>query len=298
MIDDGKLREHLADTWGLTKATVEVHNGGMNSATWFVSEGAERWVAKAVVPASRRSFTAGLTVAAALDDAGIPAGKPVATRLGDVVADVDGIPLALLTWVPGEELSGTDPGDQSLIGVTLARAHRSLRDLSVPSAERFHWVDPQREHLSIRPWVREAVVAAVTAYDHLDPRTLSWGLLHTDPAPEAFRFDRARGACGLIDWGTAMTGPLMYDLASAVMYAGGPDRAGSLIGSYLEQEVVPRAEVERAMSVMLRFRWAVQADYFARRIATDDLTGIDSAAGNEEGLAHAYAWFSRPDAMP
>jgi len=210
MISDAQLRTALADSWGLAEATVEVHNGGMNSATWLVSGGRERWVAKAVVPASRRSFAAGLTVAAALEDAGIPAGAPVATRHGDFVVEVDGIPLALLTWVPGEELSGTDPGDQELIGVTLARVHRTLLDVSVSHTEQFHWVDLQSDHLGIRPWVRAAVAAAVAAYDQLDPRTLSWGLLHTDPAPEAFRLNRVLGACGLIDWSTAMKGPLLY----------------------------------------------------------------------------------------
>jgi Ser/Thr protein kinase RdoA (MazF antagonist) len=294
MISDGKLRHHLADSWGLAQPTVEVHNGGMNSATWFVSAGRERWVAKAVVPAARRSFAAGLAVAAALENAGIPAGAPVPAGHGDFVVDVDGIPLALLTWVAGEELSGADPGDQRLIGVTLARMHRALRTVSVPEAERFHWLDPQGEHLGIRPWVRGAVAAAVAAYDRLDPRTLSWGLLHTDPAPEAFRLPRGAGICGLIDWSTAMSGPLLYDLASAVMYAGGPQHAGSLIEPYLEQGVVPWAEAERAMPVMLQFRWAVQADYFARRIATGDLTGIDSAAENEKGLADAHAWFGYP----
>jgi len=48
---------------------------------------------------------------------------------------------------------------------------------------------------------------------------------------------------------------------------------------------------------MLRFRWAVQADYFARRIATGDLTGIESAAENESGLADAHAWLGRLDGM-
>jgi hypothetical protein len=34
---------------------------------------------------------------------------------------------------------------------------------------------------------------------------------------------------------------------------------------------------------------AVQADYFAARIATHDLTGIAGAAGNQRGLADAEA---------
>ncbi|MDR7276237.1 phosphotransferase enzyme family protein [Catenuloplanes atrovinosus] len=284
MIGDVRLRTRLAEAWGLTGATVEVHNGGINSATWFVADRGERWVAKAVAPGARRSFAGGLTVATALDAAGIPAGAPVPARDGDLVVDVDGIPLALLTWVDGEEAD-----DRRLIGTTLGRVHRTLRDVPMPDAERFHWVDPRADHLGLRPWVRPAVSAAVEAYDRLGPETLTWGLLHTDPNPDAFRVDRARGVCGVIDWSVAMTGPLLYDLASAVMYAGGPEHARDLIESYHAERVVPRAEVDRALGTMLRFRWAVQADYFARRIAGDDLTG---GADNERGLADAGAWFS------
>jgi homoserine kinase type II len=35
---------------------------------------------------------------------------------------------------------------------------------------------------------------------------------------------------------------------------------------------------------MLKFRWAVQANYFAWRIAENNLTGISGPQGNEEGL--------------
>ena len=45
---------------------------------------------------------------------------------------------------------------------------------------------------------------------------------------------------------------------------------------------------------MLRFRFAVQADYFARRIAANDLTGIDGPAGNERGLADAWRLLGFP----
>jgi homoserine kinase type II len=106
--------------------------------------------------------------------------------------------------------------------------------------------------------------------------------------------DRSKGVCGLIDWSTAMTGPLLYDLASAVMYVGGPERAEPLVQAYLEQAALPRAEVERGLLVMLRFRGAVQADYFAHRIATDDLTGIASAGENEVGLEHARGMLTGP----
>jgi hypothetical protein len=47
------------------------------------------------------------------------------------------------------------------------------------------------------------------------------------------------------------------------------------------------AEIGRGLAGTLRFRYAVQADYFAGRVARDYLTGIADAYGNEEGLEHA-----------
>lgn len=214
------------------------------------------------------------------------------TRQGQIVADVDGIPLALLRWVDGEELSGRTPEDQRVMGRTLGRVHRMLRGVSVAHADRFHWLDLQAAHLAVRPWIRPSVAAAVAAFEALNPSTLTWGLLHTDPAPEAFRLDRPTGACGLIDWSVAVDGPLLYDLASATMYVGGPRHAERLIEAYLTSRTVTRAEVEHGLSTMLRFRWAVQADYFARRLAAGDLTGISGDEENEKGLADARRWLS------
>ncbi|MFF0656664.1 phosphotransferase enzyme family protein [Micromonospora tulbaghiae] len=293
MISDGNLRACIAAHWGLADATVQVHNGGMNSATWFVSEGGERWVAKAVAPGSRRSFIGGLQVAAHVEAAGVPAGTPAVTRHGSLVADVDGVPLGLLNWVAGTGLRGGNPDEQRLIGATLARVHAALSGVTIKDADRFHWVETQAPHLAVRPWVRASVAAALAGYEALDAGSLSWGLLHTDSAPEAFRLDRMTGECGLIDWSIAMNGPLLYDLASAVMYVGGIDQADHLVEAYLESKTMTRAEVEYGLPTMLRFRWAVQADYFAHRLVTDDLTGVTSASDNEMGLENARRWLGR-----
>jgi homoserine kinase type II len=222
-----------------------------------------------------------------LQRAGIPAGAPVPTIDGECVVDVAGYPLALLTWVAGNALTGADGRQQRLIGTMLARVHRVLATESVAGAQRFHWVDPAAAHLAVRAWVRPAVAAAVEAVEVLNVDTLSWGLLHSDPAPEAFRLDPATGVCGVIDWSVGLAGPLLYDLASAVMYVGGADRAGELVEAYLREAVPTRSEVERGLLPMLRFRWAVQADYFARRIMDHDLTGISGSSDNEDGLEHA-----------
>lgn len=239
----------------------------MGSATWFVDHGGDRWVAKAVAPVAGSQFAGGLAIAQRLEHAGIPAGAPVPASDGKLIVNVDDDWLALLTWVPGRPLTGRSRAEQDLIGMTLARVHQALAGQTVEAAQRFHWVDPGADHLSLRPWLRPAITSALGALDAADPDSMPWGLLHADPAPGAFRLDPATGRCGIIDWSYALRGPLLYDLASAVMYAGGPGHAGDLIEAYLRAGLLGRTEVRDGLAPMLRFRWAVQANYFAWRIA-------------------------------
>jgi Ser/Thr protein kinase RdoA (MazF antagonist) len=184
------------------------------------------------------------------------------------------------------------------MGRTLARVHRALIGVEIPDAEPFHRLDPSAPHLAARSWLRPAVAEALGEWERIPPDSLSWSLLHTDPAPEAFLLDATSGVCGLIDWDTGMIGPLMYDVASAVMYLGGPGRSRPFVSAYLAEGTIGGPQLERSLAPMLRFRWAVQADYFARRIAMDDLTGIDGPAGNEKGLEDARRGLSRPVREP
>ena len=287
MITEPVLLSCLSRHWGLNNVQVTVHDGGMGSQTWFVGLGDRRWVAKAVAPGDGRPLAGGLAIAGRLDQAGIPAGAPVPAAGGHLAVDVGEAWLALLTWVPGHALAGRDDAEQDLIGRTLAGVHRVLMDHEVPDAQRFHWVDSDADYLALRPWLRPAIAAALDALDAARPDAMTWGLLHADPAPEAFRLDPATGRCGVIDWSYALYGPLLYDLASAVMYVGGPGHGQALVRSYQEECILTVAEIEHGMAPMLRFRWAVQADYFAWRIAGNNLTGISGPQENEKGLEDA-----------
>ena len=287
MITERALASCLTRYWGLASAEVTAHDGGMGSKTWFVDLGDRRWVAKAVAPRDRSQFAWGMAIARRLEQAGIPAGAPVPAAGGQLAVDAGDAWLALLTWVPGQALTGGDAAEQDLIGKTLARVHQALAGYEVDQAQRFHWVDPDAGHLSLRPWLRPAITAALDALHAAGPDRMSWGLLHADPAPEAFRLEPATGRCGVIDWSHALRGPLLYDLASAVMYAGGPDRAKTLVRAYLDQGILQAAEVRCGLTTMLQFRWAVQADYFAWRITNNDLTGINGPQDNEKGLEDA-----------
>lgn len=275
------MLDELLDRHWNVRGRLSRLDGGMNSRTWLVETASgERLVAKSVPADRAHALSAGLAVAAYLDAAGIPTGAPLPTVDGARTARYrDGV-VALLRWVPGEPLTGV-AAEQPLLGATLGGVHRVLRGAPLPG-QPFDWLDPAAPHLDVEPWVRAAVAGALAAYRELP--SLTTGLLHSDPAPEAFRYDGA--VCGLIDWSAAIRGPLLYDVASAVMYVGGPDRAGPLLAGYTGTGALPAGELDH-LPVLLRLRWAVQADYFARRTARDDLTGIDGPAGNATGLADA-----------
>lgn len=288
MVTAEQVRSALRTSWLPSVDGCVPLSGGMNSATWQVQAGDERFVAK-VVPAGQRSqFEAGLAVAERLDAARISAGAPVRAADGALSVAVEDGRLALLRWVPGRELDRRDPIDQQFWGDALAAVHRALAGFTHPGLTPFHSVRPDRPHLAVEPWVRPAVASAVAAVSRLRVTDqLTYGVLHGDPSPTEFRLDIDTGRVGLLDWGSVGSGPLTYDLASAVMYAGGLDEAGDLLDGYLSTGVLHPDECDAALPTMLRFRWAVQADYFAYRISVGDMTGISSEDENWQGLHHA-----------
>jgi homoserine kinase type II len=194
--------------------------------------------------------------------------------------------------VPGRPLVRDDPLDQNWWGDALGTAHRRLAGFSHPGLSRFQLLRSDGPHLAVEDWVRPAVADAMAAMARLTVTDqLTYGTSHGDPSPDAFRFDLDTGHTGIIDWGSAGTGPLMYDVASAVMYAGGPEAAGDLVEAYLSAGPVGRDELEATLPTMLRFRYAVQASYFAHRLYTDDRRGIAGPEENLKGLHDARDLF-------
>ncbi|RKN10534.1 serine kinase [Streptomyces radicis] len=267
----------------------------MNSRTFTVREGGARWVAKAVPLDAPHlaAFRVGLPLAVRVAAAGIPTGAPVAAFGGDLSVDVDGHAVALLRWLGGEELTGEGERDLVDMGATLGRVHAVLRGAAVAPAPLGHPADSE-DVLALRPWIRPALDGVMKRLAALDPATLTWGPVHGDPAPEAFRRDQATGVCGLIDWGAAGCWPLMYDVASAVLYGGGPERAEPLLRAYLREGVLAAEEVERALMPLLDFRYAIHAAYYAGRILRGDRTGSVDPGKNEAELEEARRWLEGP----
>ena len=264
---DEQLARDAVTAW-IPGAILTTIDAAMNSMTWLVEAPDERYVLKI----TDRAGAPGLRAAACLDRRGIEAGAParVRWRQGRVVA--------LLRYVDGAPLG---EADAQRIGSALGVVHRALRDVRPPrTIDRWpwRWLDPAEIR---EPDLRAAAADAIDRANALAP-SVTHGFLHGDPAPEAF-IGRKDGSTGLIDWGASVHGPLLYDVASAAMYAG-PD----ILAGYAETG--PLSAVELAHTTAFRaFRWAVQAWYFSGRLARDDRTGIADPSENAKGLADARA---------
>lgn len=269
--------------WGMRGAAVEPLGGGMNSETWLVRHQGRTYVAKLVPPSGAADLRAGCRTARDLANAGLVTGPPVPTTDGRLLlSDPD---LALLEHVPGRELDGDTSEEQERIARILARVHGAGGPVTGPNLNAFavDWLDPALPGVEDHPWVGRAIreVRAETA-----GLAVTWSLLHGDPAPEAFVHDDATGTTGLIDWAGARRGPVLYDVASAVMYLGGPQHATAFVDAYRRAGPLAVAELD-LLDSFRRFRWAVQAAYFAARLAARDLTGIADQSHNEKGLVDA-----------
>lgn len=285
-MDEGSVLQQLDARWALRGVVLRRLHGGMNSLAYAVGPSIDRptHVAKWVTPELADGLLAGCETAAALAAHGLTTGEPVRTHDGELTASADGGTLALLRYVGGRVLSGHDDHERWLIGETLARVHTATK--SAPRRGGFDgWLSPDPQAEALVPWLAGALSQVRSERDALP--ALTWATLHTDPAPEAFLLDEAIGRVGVIDWAGSRLGPVLYDVASAVMYLGGLDASSAFLSAYEAGDVLAAGELGH-LDALRRFRWGVQASYFAGPLAADDQTGLDEDPdGNERGLEDA-----------
>lgn len=275
----------LAASWSAQPGSIQPLTGGMNSRTWRLRVNGHPAVAKWVPAEGVDGLLSGIAAVQALSAAPVRLPRPVRTATGAEWIECAGGALTVMEWVAGRPATAADQG---LIGTTLAAVHRAgAAPADGPAEPFFDWLAEAAERGFGTTWVQPAVRQVLGEFAALPP--LTPGIVHTDPAPEAFLVP-AEGTgepIGLIDWAGATRGPLLYDVASAVMYLGGPDRAGPFLTAYLADPPLPGTEVADHLEVLVRYRWAVQAAYFAVRLDRDDRTGIADWEGNVEGLEAA-----------
>lgn len=276
------LPDWVETGWGRAVRSISPSKAGMNSHTAVVELDLGRFAAKWVRRSGTAALDAGSGIARQLSRDGLATGDPLMTSAGGLSHPSAGGSLALLRYVSGHALTGTSAREQEMMANTLAEVH------AVRSETR---TEPFMADLSdlvydVEPWIRPSVCAVLA--EHAQLPALTWGILHADPAPEAFRYDEQDGQIGLIDWSGATEGPILYDLASALMYLGGRSKAAAFWTGYLASSPAPETELIDHIAAFSRLRAAVQAAYFSMRVATADPTGIADQAENAKGLGNAY----------
>jgi homoserine kinase type II len=240
----------------------------------------DQFVVKWAPAASRRGFEAGLCAAEHVD-ASVCAGRPVRAADGALTTGAgDGV-LALLRLVPGRPLRAEDPLDQSWWGGALGAAHRSLRRFVHPDLAKFQaaTAPAAAPHLAMEPWLGPAVAdTAAVVRRIMVTDQLTYGVRHGRPAATRFRLDSATGRVGLVGWADAGTGPLVYDLAHAVLCAEGTGTGtGALVEAYVRAGPVPADECAAVLPPMLALRAAAHAAVVAARIHAGGGTPRDHA---------------------
>lgn len=233
------------------------------------------------VRGSGDGLAAGCAAARRLAQHGLLTGAPFTTVTGALVHTTADGAVALLRFAAGDALTPGDPQDQRDMARTLAAVHAaapirsSASFLSEATAGIVH---------DVEPWIRPSVQWVLTEYSNLPE--LTWSLLHADPSPDAF-LRQSDGRVALIDWTATTDGPVLYDVASALMYLGGRQHADPFWDTYLSCSPAPAGELIEHIGTFTRYRAAVQAAYFSLRIGTQDRTGIDHDAENWKGLRDA-----------
>ncbi|WP_127547489.1 phosphotransferase enzyme family protein [Actinoplanes sp. OR16] len=266
MPDDELLRSTLREQWHLIPSKITERPKSVMSRGWDVTAATGRYVARLAESGARQPMEAGLVAAEHLRLRRIDAGEPIRTLAGALTVDTADGALAVQRRLPGRHLDGRDPVDQQWWGERLGVVHKALQGFRHAGLRPWQLPDPDAPHLDTEPWLRGTVTAAVAAATRLTVTDrLTYGTLHGDPGADVFVLDPATGRSGVLHYGACGTGPLVYDVAAAVADAGGPEHAGELLDGYLAAGPVRHDELDAALPVLLRLRWAVQAERAARR---------------------------------
>lgn len=288
--DEDILLADLADfvprVWNLDELELTRLGGGMTSWTGLVQGTDSSAVLKCVDASLVGDLERGAVTAKHLATFGLTTGTPWRTREGDLAARRPWGAAILMDRVTGRELTSRSD-DQERMAAALAKVHSipmdELHTLFMPDLGS----DARLADLGV--WILPAIHNAVSSFHELDT---PWGLVNTDPSLDSFLLDEATGTVGIIDWAGSGPGPVLYDVASAVMYLGGPHHSQPFLTAYQELSPLEPNLIDQQLDTLRRLRAAVQADYFGRRIINSDMTGIEDPSENQRGLDDARSLFN------
>ena len=202
-----------------TLADLQGISAGIENTNYFVFTTAGRYVLTLFEKLTATELPFYLGLMAHLADHGIPSARPLPNRSGNLLGELNGKPAALVSFLPGRDVSEPQAVHCAAVGTMLARIHlagqsygtrmdnpRGLKWWRKVMPELLRFLEPDEAQL-LRS---EVDFQSRVSFDSL-PR----GAVHADLFRDNVLFEGTR-ISGVIDFYFACTDVLLYDVAICV----------------------------------------------------------------------------------
>lgn len=244
-----------------TLVSLEGIPAGIENTNYFVTTTAGRYVLTLFEKLQHHELPFYLKLMAHLSERGVPCPRPVVDRKDELFGALNGKPAALVSFLPGKDLTHPGPGHCAQVGALLADMHRAGKTYRLrmenPRGPKW-WRAVMPEILPFLSADEAALLREEVRFQSLQRRSeLPRGVVHADLFRDNVLFEHDRIA-GVIDFYFACTDTLLYDVAVAVndwcIEPGGqldPGRTASLLENYRQRRAFTDPE-RAAWPAMLR----------------------------------------------
>jgi homoserine kinase type II len=192
---------------------------GIENTNYFVTTTHGRYVLTLFEKLQPHELPFYLNLMAHLSSHGVPCPRPIANLDNELLGVLNGKPAALVSFLPGKDLTDPQPDHCALVGDLLADMHLAgktyrLRMENPRGAKWWRAVMP--EIIPFLPAEETALLRDEVRFQSLQRRSdLPRGVVHADLFRDNVLFEGDRIA-GVIDFYFACTDTLLYDIAIAV----------------------------------------------------------------------------------
>ena len=244
-----------------TLVALEGISAGIENTNYFVTTTTGRYVLTLFEKLRDHELPFYLNLMAHLAHAGVPCPEPVANRQDALFGALNGKPAALVSFLPGRDLSDPLPEHCAQVGAVLADMHLAGSSYRLQMANPrgpAWWRAVMPEILPFLPADEARLLREEVRHQSLQRRpNLPRGVIHADLFRDNVLFENGRLA-GIIDFYFACVDALLFDVAVAVndwcIEKNGrlnPERTAALLKAYGARRSVTSAEVA-AWPAMLR----------------------------------------------
>ncbi|HET6493259.1 MAG TPA: homoserine kinase, partial [Burkholderiales bacterium] len=192
---------------------------GIENTNYFVTTTHGRYVLTLFEKLQPHELPFYLNLMAHLSSHGVPCPRPIANLDNELLGVLNGKPAALVSFLPGKDLTDPQPDHCALVGDLLADMHLAGKTYRLrmenPRGPKW-WRAVMPEIVPFLPAEETALLREEVRFQSLQRRSdLPRGVVHADLFRDNVLFEGDRIA-GVIDFYFACTDTLLYDIAIAV----------------------------------------------------------------------------------